>query len=318
MKNKSNFMFISMIILSILTLVVLILSCIHMFIYPDYDMSSWVMVVTLGIFTVLMIVCIVLEKFHIRKIGFYLLHIGLVMILIGCFAYFMNGQKYTIIRPCDPATYYPVTATNEAGEAIYLDNMYINIQDTEITYYPPTYTVYEVDTQTQDMNAIVSDLEIQDGYLDLGPYGGTNMSEAELDATLLTYQNPTNGSSYRYYYLTESTFVMENAVVSHYEATVRFDTDSVPLSLIMNHPVRYNGWKIYLMGIVPYNGADYVSFMFKKDPGEFVTVAGMIFLIVGTFLASFMRSGKPKAETIKVEVISAKKADAGKRKGAKR
>lgn len=298
MKSKTNFMFISMIILSILTVVVLILSCIHMFINPDYDMSSWVMVVTLGIFTVLMIVCILLEKFHIRKMGFYLLHIGLVLLLIGCFAYFMNGQKYTLTFQRDPNNYYMVTAPVEDGEPLDL-GMDIKIMDTTVEYYSPTYTVYKIDTQTGKMTAIASDLELQDGFLDLGPYGGTRMSEAEINASLAT--DPTTGSTY--YYITENTAVIQSLTPKYYEAQLSlcdveneryYGTDTDPHELTVNHPLRCGDWKVYLMGISSTESADYVTLMFKKDPGELVTVAGILLLVVGTFIACFVKANNRK------------------------
>lgn len=317
MKNKSRFMFISMIILSVLTVVVLILSCIHMFINPKYDMSSWLMVVTLGIFAILMIVCILLEKFHIRKLGFYLLHIGLVLILAGCFAYFINGQSYQLTFMQDPGKYYQVTATNEAKEKLDL-GMDIQIMDTTVEYYSPTYTVYEIDTETRKMTALESDLEIQDGSLDLGPYGGTNMNEAELNASLAT--DPTTGSTY--YYINEETVLIQTITPKYYEVDLSlysvdkvqyYGTESEPHSLTVNHPLRCGDWKVYLMGVSAQGDTSYVTLTFKKDPGEFLTIAGIVLLVAGTFIACFMRTGKPKADT-KTET----KVGNTKRKGAKR
>lgn len=317
LKDKSKFMFYSMIILSILTVVVLILSCIHMFADPQFDMSSWVMVVTLGIFAILMIVCILLEKFHVRKMGFYLLHIGLVLVLIGCFAYFINGHNYQVTFQQDPNNYYMVTTPDENGEPVDL-GMDIKIMDATVEYYSPTYTVYQIDTQTGEMTTVESDLEVQDGYLDLGPYGGTSMSEAELNASLAT--DPATGAVY--YYITENTAVIRTLTPKHYEAKLSlcdvkeerfYGTDADPYSLTVNHPLRCGDWKVYLMGISSAGDTDYVTLTFKKDPGEWVTVTGIVLLIAGAFLCSFLRPAKPKADaTAKV----ATKADNKKRKGA--
>lgn len=54
----------------------------------------------------------------------------------------------------------------------------------------------------------------------------------------------------------------------------------------VNHPVRRNGWKIYLMSFVyaADGGGEHVSFILRRDPGEYVVKAGAAVLIAGTVL----------------------------------
>lgn len=56
--------------------------------------------------------------------------------------------------------------------------------------------------------------------------------------------------------------------------------------LSVNHPVRKNGWKIYLMsyGTEADGMWDYVNLLFRRDPGEYVVRAGVIVLVIGTVM----------------------------------
>ena len=165
--RKSNIYIFSMIVLIVVTAVIMLLSCIQMFIDPIFNMANWVTIIALGIFSIVMLVYILLEKFHVRKIGFYLLHAGLILVLIGSFMYFLKGQSYQITFPVDNSGYYKVIATTEENEKLDL-LMDIKVMDAVTEYYPPTYSVYQIDTSTGDMSLTAGDLELINGYLDLG------------------------------------------------------------------------------------------------------------------------------------------------------
>lgn len=76
--------------------------------------------------------------------------------------------------------------------------------------------------------------------------------------------------------------------VRHYEATLEFflsDGTIETAPLTVNHPIYRCGWKIYLMnvGTSPY-GYEQVNLLMKKDPAEFISVAGIILTVLGTFM----------------------------------
>lgn len=54
-------------------------------------------------------------------------------------------------------------------------------------------------------------------------------------------------------------------------------------NLRVNHTVRCNGWKIYLMSYSDGSGSEFVTLLFKRDPAEFITTAGCVFVIAGAF-----------------------------------
>ena len=93
--------------------------------------------------------------------------------------------------------------------------------------------------------------------------------------------------------------------VKHYDATVEFlnseDGTTEQVSLTVNHPIYRNGWKIYLMdvGTNQVFGYQQVQLMLKKDPTEFVSVAGILLTIIGTFMMCFLRP-RPKEKPLEV------------------
>ena len=66
--------------------------------------------------------------------------------------------------------------------------------------------------------------------------------------------------------------------------TLKIDGETVSV----NHPVRRNGWKIYLMSFTyAADGTpdpDYVNLILRRDPGEYVVKTGVVLLISGTVL----------------------------------
>lgn len=77
----------------------------------------------------------------------------------------------------------------------------------------------------------------------------------------------------------------EDGSEKQYRAGIEF-ADAVSLrvekdELAVNHPIRKNGWRIYLMS---YSG-DYVNLMFRYDPGDYVVKTGIWITAAGTILS---------------------------------
>ena len=94
----------------------------------------------------------------------------------------------------------------------------------------------------------------------------------------------------------ETEYYEDGKSVKHYEGTVEFflsDGTIEQTSLTVNHPLYRGGWKIYLMnvGVSPY-GYEQVNLLMKKDPAEFLTTAGIVLIIVGTFMMCLLPKGK--------------------------
>ena len=92
----------------------------------------------------------------------------------------------------------------------------------------------------------------------------------------------------------------EDGSQKQYSAVLSF-ADPVTLKIdrqeiSVNHPVRRNGWKIYLMSFT-YAAADngsgqnYVNLILRRDPGEYIVKAGVFVLIAGTVLELLAGNG---------------------------
>ncbi|MBR5311455.1 MAG: cytochrome c biogenesis protein ResB [Clostridia bacterium] len=76
-------------------------------------------------------------------------------------------------------------------------------------------------------------------------------------------------------------------------------------TLSVNHPVRRNGWKIYLMSFTyAADGTpapDYVNLILRRDPGEYAVKAGVVLLIAGTVLELLIGNAVRTKSTTKKE-----------------
>ncbi len=144
-----------------------------------------------------------------KRIGFYMTHGGIVLLLIGFAMFEMAGDSVTAAVPVGGEAYYS-NIQRESGEVCDLG-----------------------------FNFRVENFEVE------------------------TYED---GSDKQYY----ADLLFADAV------TLKIDK----AELSVNHTVRRNGWKIYLMSY----GEDYVNLLFRRDPGEYVVKAGVAVLIAGTLL----------------------------------
>ena len=60
-------------------------------------------------------------------------------------------------------------------------------------------------------------------------------------------------------------------------------------SLRVNHPVRAEGWKIYLMNYEEADTGKIVYILLKYNPGEYITLLGIWMTIIGGFIMCLLR-----------------------------
>lgn len=202
------------------------------------------------------------------SIGFYVLHIGIVLFLVGSFIYTVSGQKSTVSPP----------SISSFTPAIEYRMKQMGITDAQI-----------IDMKTRYYNQIGKTAED----------GSTEVVDLGFNFRIVDFKTE--------YYDTEQT------AVKHYEATVGFlksDGTEERVSLTVNHPIYRNGWKIYLMNVAENDpfGFTEVQLVVKKDPTEFLSTAGIILTVLGTFMMCFLRPS---------EAMLKKKQDAKRTKGKK-
>jgi cytochrome c biogenesis factor len=201
----------------LLIAVTLILLCVTLVgSFGDQDVfSSPAVYLSLGLMALITVIGIIFydPKKAIRAIGFYLLHAGIVLFLLGQLVYTVAGYKVNV-------------------------SMQENSRD----------SYDKIKTANGEI-------------LELGFELGMGEFTAE-------------------YY--------DDGSPKHYEAELIINGS--PVSVTVNHPVRYNGYKMYLMSSSKdQSGEEYVSMLVKYDPGEFVSSFGIIMIIVGSFVICFAR-----------------------------
>ena len=163
-----------------------------------------------------------------KRIGFYLTHSGIVLMLAGFALFELAGDSVTAAVPVGGETYYS-NIQRENGEVCDLG-----------------------------FNICVENFEIE------------------------TYDD---GSDKQY----SADLLFADAVTLKVEKK----------ELSVNHTVRKNGWKIYLMnyGYAADGMGEYVNLLFRRDPGEYVVRAGVIVLVAGTVLELLVGNAvRPKKE----------------------
>lgn len=194
----------------------------------DSLFNSPVIVFIFAAYVAIQVICIVgmRGKLTVYRMGFYVLHIGMVVMLTGMFVYYISGDK--------------------------LENVAVPVG--EDTYSRISRDVLVLESSTSPDKVFV-DLDFALGISDF---------------KVEKYEDGTD---------------------KHYEAKLKFVKKGVenPIykSLTVNHPVEENGWKIYLMNYLEENGQTTVFIMLKYNPGEYVTLAGIWMIIVGSLIMCF-------------------------------
>ena len=154
-----------------------------------------------------------------KRIGFYLTHAGIVLMLAGFALFELAGDSITAMVPVDEKS--------------------------------PTY---------------YSNIQRENGdFCDLGFHFRADNRNVE-------YYD--DGSQKQY-----------SAVLSFADpVTLKIDRQEISV----NHPVRRDGWKIYLMSFVYIADGGYdhgfVNLILRRDPGEYIVKAGVVALVAGTVL----------------------------------
>ncbi len=87
------------------------------------------------------------------------------------------------------------------------------------------------------------------------------------------------------------TMTRENAIPKNYEAKIRIvpkNGKEFACLLKVNHPIAYEGWRIYLVSFGD-NGKPFLQLSAKKDIGRGAVISGIWMLMAGTFIICLKR-----------------------------
>lgn len=248
------------------------------------DRVTYLLIAIMFAFCAVSTVCLLQGKFSIKRIGFYLLHTGLIIMLAGGLIYFINGIK---INGAYPVNRYALSSqavhsmekSNRIKGEEYIANFNsfdLGVSDFKVEYYEPVYDIYQTDENGNILERLKTDIEINgEGYYDFGEYGLKKAEDGgniQLDGNIYAVSR-TSVKSY-----------LGTLNIRNYKTGEKYTEE-----ISINHPIRVNGWKIYLMAYSAEQNS--ATFTFKYDPAEYVILTGIWAVIIGSFLMSFVRFG---------------------------
>lgn len=262
---------VSMVIMAVFAILLAILTIYDIY-YETFDLYKPFVYVLLGLFFIAQFICLFTQKFNAKNIGFFLLHTGIVVFLVGIFIYKIVGINVSTQIPVDNLTYSQIS--RGSGEFVDL-GFQIGVTDFEVTKYDPIYSLHELNSKGE-WKEVKKEIEPNDqGTLDFGKYG-------EISAKTVEDNNVQNQ-----YKMADDLIVFKSEPDKFYEASLIIvdDSGTEPYSLVMNKPYRKNGWIVYLMAHSADQSA--INVLFKYDPVETVSTVGLWMLIIGTFVMCF-------------------------------
>lgn len=226
-------------------------------------------------FVGVMVWCLVQFRFSWKKIGFYLCHVGILIIIVSSFLSWLALVDTSFAIPVNSNAFYGEVMQDDGSELRF--GFDISVASFEVEKYEADYRLFDASGSLREENVLIETV-IQDrkGIYDLGEYGSISASDLKKDGEYLPSYVFKNGL----------TLIKLAEVDKSYEAVlqIREENGSVHSEIIgVNNPYTYDGWKFYLMGYDEYAGS-YVNLYVKKDPANIPFGIGIWCVIVGTFL----------------------------------
>lgn len=240
------------------------------------------LIIPVLIFTGVMVWCLIRFRFSWKKIGFYLCHAGILVIIVCAIVSWLCLKDTSFAIPVNPHTFYGEVMQDDGSELRF--GFEISVASFEVEQYDPDYRLYDASGAV----LIESVWQNRKGVYDLGEYGTLTVDDLKKDGEYLqTYVFPDG-----------NTLVRLPAVDKSYEAVlqIRQDDGTVRSETIgVNRPHTYRGWKFYLMGYDEQNG-EYVNLYVKKDPANLPFAVGIWCVIAGTFLTCLPLKARKEGE----------------------
>ncbi len=191
------------------------------------------------------------------RIGFYVLHCGLILMLCGMFIYYIKGDKVENVS---------VPVSEDTYSRIQRASTDIDISD-------------EMNNDASDDDSGNS-RDSSDSRESSDSIGGNSEAKyVELDFAL-------GVSSFEVEKYEDGSDKFYDAKLKLVKRGV---ADPIYETFRVNHPVRVNGWKIYLMNYEETPSGKVVYIMLKNNPGEYITLAGIWMTIIGGFIMCLLR-----------------------------
>ncbi|MBT3380372.1 MAG: hypothetical protein HN742_39350 [Lentisphaerae bacterium] len=245
-----------------------------------------------GLLVVLLVGCCFTRRLTRKRIPFLLTHLGIAILLCGAGLGFMMGRKAEFGLPI---TQHHVGRDIPLRDGTSLNMGFgITVREFAVDYYSARYGLYRPPTgaATEDSDyQLVKEVTVEaEGAADLGASGEISGNEL---------RNEEDGEWKRQYVL-ENEWILQYIASTprNYTAQLRLtddDENATDVELAVNHPVTFNGWRIYLMSY-DQEARRYVVLNARRDPGRNAVIAGIWLVIIGTALMCFRKSKAPRTD----------------------
>lgn len=226
--------------------------------------------------------CCIKRKFSAKQIGFYLVHLGVVVILVGAFVGYVAGIKGVIQLSVRPPQLVNQLLSSE-GDAVDL-GFEIAAEDFQVKFYPPVYQLYQ---RLPFEEAVPGQMP----YKQIGEFRADESGVCSVDGVGMVSNlwNEVNQEWTQRKMLPDGSFLnLAGKTPSFFGVTLLLDGKKLPVSI--NHPAQYKGWRFYLMSY-DQNNQRFVQLSVRRDPGRMAVIIGIWLTIIGTFIFCFRKTG---------------------------
>ena len=234
-------------------------------------------IIFVAVFAAVMVWCLIFYRFSLKRLGFYLCHTGVLLIVVCSFVSW-GATKDTYFN-------IPINKDGFYGEVVQDDGSVldfgfdISVASFVVEKYDAEYALYNSKTDfTENKLLIGSVSQNRDGVYDMGEYGQVSADKLK----------DGKGAFVKYYVLDGKYMMVKLPEADKtYTAYLQIrDGEINVVKLGVNEPYTYKGWKFYLMGYDT-EEMSYVNLYVKNDPGNIPFAVGIWMTIVGTFVESF-------------------------------
>jgi hypothetical protein len=245
---------------------------------------SPVMIVLLALLSGSSVWCCIKRKFSLKQVGFYLVHLGIVVILVGAFIGYVSGKKGMLQLSLMP---------QQAESRLMMKNgepvdfgFEVAAENFQVKFYPPIYHLYRQIPPEQMVPGQmpfekVSEFEpAGQTVLMLDDFGSFDVSNLWNEARQEWIQRRTVDAGVFLHRASQTP--------SYFGVTLLVEGEKIPISI--NHPAGYKGWRFYLMSYDQVNQR-FVQLSARHDPGRNAVIVGIWLTLIGTFVLCFRRIG---------------------------
>jgi hypothetical protein len=243
---------------------------------------SPVFMLLLLLLSLLSIRCCMRRKISLKQSGFYLVHLGVVLILAGAFAGYVAGKKGIIQLSLMPQQSVGRLLNGEGDTVSF--GFEVAAENFQVKFYPPVYQLYRP----------LPPEKIVPGQMPYEKAGEFCAGEGGLCTIpnlgpVSNLWNETRQEWAQRKMLPDGLFLhLAKQTPSFFGVTLLIDGQKLPVSI--NHPADYKGWRFYLMSYDQHNQS-HVQLSARRDPGRKAVVTGIWLAIAGTFIFCFRKAG---------------------------